>query len=295
MQSPDAVAMQTSVVDAKLQSPVLHGNKLGCKRRLEDVPQLSGATPNPGKLSRGESSEGGALQAVGKPKAELVLDDGTRWQGTPFGADCGISGEVVFNTAMVGYPEALTDPSYRGQLLVLTFPLIGNYGVPSDQKDDLGLSLYFESANIHISALIVSEYSSDSAHWNLDQSLGAWLKKAGVPAIYGVDTRALTKHIRERGAMLGKILPPGGADADVPQIDPNKLNLVAQVSLKKPQLFVSHAPPMLNMKGERMRIVAVDCGIKARARPPAPAPFPRHSPTARSSPRDRRRTSSGTS
>ena len=120
-----------------------------------------------------------------------------------------------FNTAMVGYPEALTDPSYRGQLLVLTFPLIGNYGVPSDQKDDLGLSLYFESANIHISALIVSEYSSDSAHWNLDQSLGAWLKKAGVPAIYGVDTRALTKHIRERGAMLGKIIfegtPVGGA------------------------------------------------------------------------------------
>ena len=200
-----------------------------CRSALRSDAEIS-------QLSRGESSEGGALQAVGKPKAELVLDDGTRWQGTPFGAEESVSGEVVFNTAMVGYPEALTDPSYRGQMLVLTFPLIGNYGVPSDQKDDLGLSLYFESANIHISALIVSEYSSDSAHWNLDQSLGAWLKKAGVPAIYGVDTRALTKHIRERGAMLGKILPPGGADADVPQIDPNKLNLVAQVSIAAPTL-----------------------------------------------------------
>ena len=121
------------------------------------------------------SEKGGIHDHLARTKATLVLEDGTKLEGFSFGAERSVSGEVVFNTSMVGYPEALTDPSYRGQLLTLTFPLVGNYGVPSDVKDDLGLSVYFESETIHISALIVSEYSAESCHWNLTQSLSEWL------------------------------------------------------------------------------------------------------------------------
>ena len=107
---------------------------------------------------------------------------------------------------MVGYPESLTDPSYRGQILVLTFPLIGNYGVPDmDLLDEHGLPIYFESSNVHIAGLVVSSYSWEHSHWTAKQSLGDWLARAGVPGIYGVDTRAVTKLIRETGAVLGKI------------------------------------------------------------------------------------------
>ena len=109
-----------------------------------------------------------------------------------------MAGEVVFNTGMVGYPEALTDPSYRGQILVLTFPLVGNYGVPDDTIiDKHGLPEYFESNEVHISGLIVSSYSFEHSHWTATRSLSDWLKKAGVPALYGIDTRCLTKKIRE--------------------------------------------------------------------------------------------------
>ena len=129
-------------------SPVLHGLKLGCKRRLEDCTPLSGGKVGgkPG-MNRGaiKTEKGGIHEHLSRTKAALVLSDGTRLEGFSFGAECSASGEVVFNTAMVGYPEALTDPSYRGQILTLTFPLVGNYGVPSDVKDDLGLSVYFES------------------------------------------------------------------------------------------------------------------------------------------------------
>ena len=112
-----------------------------------------------------------------------------------------MSGEVVFNTGMVGYPEALTDPSYRGQILVLTYPLIGNYGVPDDGvKDEHGLPLYFESSDIHISGLIVSSYSWEHSHWTAQKSLSEWLIDKGIPAMYGIDTRALTKKLREHGS-----------------------------------------------------------------------------------------------
>ncbi|KAH8098752.1 carbamoyl-phosphate synthase [Aureococcus anophagefferens] len=115
-------------------------------------------------------------------------------------------GEVVFNTGMVGYPEALTDPSYRGQILVLTYPLVGNYGVPSfDKIDAFGLPTYFESKDVQIAGLVVSSYSEDPSHWASTRSLGSWLEEAGVPAIFGVDTRMLTKSLRERGAMLGRL------------------------------------------------------------------------------------------
>jgi carbamoyl-phosphate synthase/aspartate carbamoyltransferase len=127
-------------------------------------------------------------------------------QGRSFGASVDMSGEVVFNTGMVGYPEALTDPSYRGQILVLTYPLIGNYGVPDDTiVDEHGLPLHFESNNIHVAGLIVSSYSWTHSHWAAQKSLSKWLCDNNVPAMYGVDTRALTKRLREHGSILGRI------------------------------------------------------------------------------------------
>ena len=107
---------------------------------------------------------------------------------------------------MVGYPEALTDPSYRGQILVLTYPLVGNYGVPDEAVlDEMGLPKFFESNGIHISGLIVSEYSFKHSHWNAMKSLGDWLSENNVPGIFGVDTRRMTKKLRELGSLLGRI------------------------------------------------------------------------------------------
>jgi len=140
--------------------------------------------------------------------AHLYLADGSEpITGRSFGADVSAKGEVVFNTGMVGYPEALTDPSYRGQILVLTFPLIGNYGVPDEAiKDAYGLPEYFESNQIHIAGLVVSSYSWEHSHWAAHKSLAKWLKDNNIPGIYGVDTRALTKKIREVGALLGNLV-----------------------------------------------------------------------------------------
>jgi carbamoyl-phosphate synthase small subunit len=139
--------------------------------------------------------------------AYLYLADGSSpIPALSFGANVSVAGEVVFNTGMVGYPEALTDPSYRGQILVLTYPLIGNYGVPDDSiPDALGLPKYFESKEIHIAGLVVSSYSWYHSHWAAQKSLASWLKEYNIPAIYGVDTRELTKTIREHGAILGRI------------------------------------------------------------------------------------------
>ncbi len=140
----------------------------------------------------------------------LELEDGTLFQGRSFGAEKCISGELVFQTGMVGYPESITDPSYRGQILVITYPLIGNYGVPSrGTKDHLlhDLPAHFEAAEIHVAGLVVASYSGeDYSHHLATSSLGSWLKEEGVPAIFGVDTRALTKRIRQEGSMLGKML-----------------------------------------------------------------------------------------
>src|SRR5208337_550038 len=122
----------------------------------------------------------------------LVLEDGSVFAGKAFGCNVSVAGEVVFNTGMVGYPECLTDPSYEGQILVLTYPLIGNYGVPGDEFTD-GISSFYESEKIHVSALVISEYSFESSHWNKSKSLDNWLKENKVPAVYGIDTRALTK------------------------------------------------------------------------------------------------------
>ncbi|MCQ2204168.1 MAG: glutamine-hydrolyzing carbamoyl-phosphate synthase small subunit [Bacteroidales bacterium] len=182
-------------------------------------------------------------------KVRLVLEDGTVFEGQSFGAETSVAGEVVFNTAMTGYPESLTDPSYAGQILVSTFPLIGNYGVPKDTKDENGLPLFYESDKIHITGMIISDYSFEYSHWNAIKSLGDWLKEYNVPGIFGIDTRALTKIIREKGAMLGKIVFDG---QDVEFHDPNKDNLVAQVSCKQVETYGNG----------KYKIAMVDTGAK---------------------------------
>jgi carbamoyl-phosphate synthase small subunit len=178
----------------------------------------------------------------------LILEDGTSYRGYSFGAERSIAGEVVFNTGMVGYNESLTDPSYTGQLLTLTYPLIGNYGVPGEEIE-LGLPKFFESDRIHISALIVSDYSSSYSHWKAVKSLSEWLIEENVPALCGIDTRSLTKRLREKGAMLGKVIN----GEDVPFYDPNKENQVKKVSIKEPVTY--------NKSGKK-RIVVIDCGVK---------------------------------
>jgi carbamoyl-phosphate synthase small subunit len=181
-------------------------------------------------------------------EATLILEDGTKYRGISFGTEKSISGEIVFNTGMVGYYESLTDPSYKGQILVLTYPLIGNYGVPGEATE-FQLFKNFESNRIHATALVVSDYSYSHNHWNASRSLADWLKQQGIPAIHDIDTRSLTKRLREKGAMLGKIV---FAD-DVAFYDPNRENLIEKVTIKEPQVY--------NEKG-KWRIVAIDCGTK---------------------------------
>ena len=182
-------------------------------------------------------------------KARLILENNTSFHGYSFGAPASAAGEVVFNTAMTGYPESLTDPSYKGQILVATFPLIGNYGVPQSIMDN-GLPSSFESDRVQIAGLIISDYSFKYSHWNAAQSLGDWLKEYHVPGIFGIDTRALTKIIREKGAMPGKIIVDGNDDVDF--YDPNQQNLVAKVSTQEVKTYGSG----------RYKILLVDCGTK---------------------------------
>lgn len=158
-------------------------------------------------------------------KAVLVLEDGTTFEGKSFGYEASTSGEVVFNTAMTGYPESLTDPSYEGQILVTTYPILGNYGVPP-RREKNDVSEYYESDHIHCKAIVAQDYSWEHSHWQADRSLADWLKEEHIPGIYGIDTRELTKHLREHGSMLGKIIVEGSED--VPFYDPNAENLVAK-------------------------------------------------------------------
>ncbi|XP_026231385.1 carbamoyl-phosphate synthase [ammonia], mitochondrial [Anabas testudineus] len=191
------------------------------------------------------------LLSVKAQTAHLVLEDGTRMKGFSFGHDASVAGELVFNTGLVGYPEALTDPSYRGQILTLTYPIVGNYGVPNTQElDELGLRKHVESERIQISGLLVQDYSHEYSHWNSVKSLGQWLQEEKVPALFGVDTRMLTKIIRDKGTVLGKIEFDG---QPVGISDPNQKNLVAEVSTKETKVFG---------KGNPIKVVAVDCGIK---------------------------------
>lgn len=171
-------------------------------------------------------------------QAKLVLEDGSEFFGKSFGHDGNTDGEVVFNTGMVGYPESLTDPSYAGQILVCTYPLMGNYGVPKNKES-------FESDGIKIRGLVVSEYIDEYSHWDAVMSLGQWLKKERIPAISGIDTRALTKRLREKGVLLGGI-------GESRFQDPNKRNLAAEVCVDK---------PIMRGRG-RKTVLLVDCGVK---------------------------------
>jgi carbamoyl-phosphate synthase small subunit len=157
--------------------------------------------------------------------AELILKDGTQFEGKSFGAHTSAAGEVVFSTGMVGYPESLTDPSYKGQILVLTYPIIGSYGVPEKNL--------WESDGIKVSGLVVSNYIDTPSHFQSMMTLAEWFKKENVPLIEVKDTRALAQKLRHAGTMLGKIV----IDEDIPFSDPNEENLVAQVSTKSIQIF----------------------------------------------------------
>ena len=228
-------------------------------------------------------------------KVVLELQDGRVFEGISFGAEKSASGELVFQTGMVGYPESITDPSYQGQILVITFPLVGNYGVPSREKlDDLlgDLPEHFESNRIHVAGLVVASYAGEKfSHYLATSSLGTWLREQGITAMYGVDTRALTKIIREEGSMLGRMMRSAPAkrsmkvngptqamvngvedlteDNWTSQVDmvdwhdQNKENLVAQVSTKSPRLI---APPsgksLQHPSGRLVRVLVVDVGLK---------------------------------
>ena len=184
--------------------------------------------------------------------ATLILDDGHEFRGYCFGYEKAVAGEVVFNTAMTGYPESLTDPSYAGQLMVLTYPLVGNYGVPTRRCDPTnGLSTVMESEKIHVDAMIVSDYSHDFCHWNAVDSLSDWLKREQIPGLYGVDTRSITKILREKGSMKGKIILNNPDEVDF--YDPNAINQVARVSCREVITYGA---------GGTKKIILLDCGVK---------------------------------
>lgn len=186
-------------------------------------------------------------------KVTLLLDDGTAFHGKSFGYEKPVAGEVVFNTAMMGYPESLTDPSYAGQLMTLTYPLVGNYGVPPFTMEPNGLATFMESDKIYASAIIVSDYSEEYSHWNAVESLGDWLKREHVPGITGIDTRQLTKVLREQGVMMGKIIFDDEPN-NIPEASSYEgVNWVDKVSCKE---IIKYN------EGAGKRVVLVDCGVK---------------------------------
>ena len=188
-------------------------------------------------------------------EARLILSDGTVFYGRSFGYETETVGEVVFNTAMTGYPESLTDPSYAGQILVTTFPLIGNYGVPDTGMGSDGLPLFMESDRIHPKALVVADYSEQYSHWNAKESLASWLKREKIPAITGIDTRRLTKVLREHGVMMGQVVIEGAAmESQQTEQDYGSVNWVEKVSCKDIIRY---------NEGGKKKVVLVDCGVKA--------------------------------
>lgn len=189
-----------------------------------------------------------------RKSATLKLANGMEFHGWSFGYDGPCDGEVVFSTAMVGYPESLTDPSYSGQILCVTYPLIGNYGVPDEGPNADGISKNFESERIWVRGLVISEYSFNYSHWDAVKSLDQWLKEQKIPGIYGIDTRALTQVLRENGSMLG-IIVPEGETKDFPVADPNLENQIAIVSCKEVIRYNNDGQP-------RKKVVLVDCGVK---------------------------------
>jgi carbamoyl-phosphate synthase small subunit len=195
-------------------------------------------------------------------KAVLFLKDGTSFIGKGFGATGKTSGEVVFSTSMVGYTESLTDPSYKGQILTLTYPMIGNYGVPKKSDLNLELPLYFESDNIQVQGLVIHELCCEPSHWASTCTLDKWLSDEGIPGIYGIDTRRLTKKLQSQGAMLGMLqVFDSSEEPDFEALlkgcssiaDPNQGDLVKEVSIKQPCRY--------NVSG-KLTVVLIDCGVK---------------------------------
>lgn len=183
-------------------------------------------------------------------KAYLLLEDSSILEGFCFGSPREAEGEVVFTTGMVGYPESLTDPSYKCQIVVFTYPLQGNYGVPNKKNNPQRIEDYFESHRIHASGMVASSYIDTYSHWNAYQSLDKWLRKEKIPALFGIDTRAITKKLRKKGVMLGKI----SHSRKFPKVwhDPNEENLVSKVSVNKPIIYGTGSKT----------IIVVDCGVK---------------------------------
>jgi carbamoyl-phosphate synthase small subunit len=194
-------------------------------------------------------------------KAVLVLEDGSHFFGHGFGAVKKVSGEIVFSTSMVGYPEALTDPSYKGQILTFTYPLVGNYGVPPYDLE-LGIPKYFESNNIMATGLVIHELCKKPYHWASTKTLDEWLKNENIPGIYGIDTRKLTKKLRVKGVMLGILqVCEEGEEPNLEKLlkeakkvpDPNLRDLVGEVTVKEP---VHH-----KVGGSKV-VALIDCGVK---------------------------------
>jgi carbamoyl-phosphate synthase small subunit len=201
------------------------------------------------------------LSSSKSKKAVLTLEDGTIFIGKGFGATGKTSGEVVFSTSMVGYPEALTDPSYRGQILSLTYPLIGNYGVPPYDLN-YGIPLYFESDRIQVRALAIHELCLEPYHWASTRTLDKWLSDEDIPGIYGIDTRRLTKKLRTHGVMLGTVkVCEAGEEPNLEELlteaksipDPNLTDLVKEVSVKEPVHYKADGAKT---------VVLIDCGVK---------------------------------
>jgi len=200
------------------------------------------------------------LNPGNRRKAVLVLEDGSLFFGYGFGASGKVSGEVVFSTSMVGYPEALTDPSYKGQILTLTYPLVGNYGVPQKILE-MGVPKYFESDSIKVSGLIIHELCEKPHHWASEGTLDEWLMAENVPGIYGVDTRRLTKKLRVKGVMLGILQVCDYEEPNIEKLleeaknipDPNSTDLVKEVTVREPIYYAA---------GGNRKIVLIDCGVK---------------------------------
>ncbi|EKG18324.1 hypothetical protein MPH_04406 [Macrophomina phaseolina MS6] len=193
---------------------------------------------------------------ITRDRATFTIKNGPIYSGKSFGAKKNISGEAVFTTSLVGYPESMTDPSYRGQILVFTQPLIGNYGVPSSVRDEFGLLRYFESPNIQAAGIVVADVAEQHSHWTAVESLAEWCQREGVPAITGVDTRAIVTYLREQGSSLARISigEEYDADEDEAYIDPEGINLVRRVSTKQPFHVSSHLGDM--------HVALIDCGVK---------------------------------
>ncbi|KAF1942285.1 hypothetical protein EJ02DRAFT_444230 [Clathrospora elynae] len=222
-------------------------NRLQARHLATVQPNTERAIPTP-SLRRATS--------ISNETATFTIKNGPIFTGKSFGAKTNISGEAVFTTSLVGYPESMTDPSYRGQILVFTQPLIGNYGVPSSARDEHGLLRYFESPNIQASGIVVQDYALKHSHWTAVESLSEWCAREGVPAISGVDTREVVTYLREQGSSLARITVGEEYDADEDEayIDPEAINLVRRVSTKAP----FHVSSSLG----DMHVALIDCGVK---------------------------------